>query len=351
MFILVLNFNIFAYQFLKLKNYNSAGIGFKIMNIISLIALFSVLILETKYRFYIFKTFYIFMIIHFVYILFTIGYLFIKKSSNVLIFSLAFLPIILSLSITIFISFKILPAMYLSYDLPMLATLIEFIVFIIALLFEVKKHNDERNTLIIEQSNQQKKILEAYTTGQEDTNIFVSQELHDNVGSKLALLKHKIGNSINKSIISDINSIEGDIVNITKAIDSKSLELIGLKNTIENYVLNFNKNSDIKIELSFNNFSSFKGPKTIEIHRVIQEATTNALKYSKANIITLNIYQKNNLTTITINDNGIGFNIAERKKDSTGIQNMKNRIQQINGEFTITSEQGVGTEIKIIIKK
>ena len=52
---------------------------------------------------------------------------------------------------------------------------------------------------------------------------------------------------------------------------------------------------------------------------------------------------KENLLTIEIIDNGTGFNI--KNKFGNGMNNMKNRIEEIGGSFEITSNAGTAITI------
>ena len=51
-----------------------------------------------------------------------------------------------------------------------------------------------------------------------------------------------------------------------------------------------------------------------------------------------------------INDDGKGFNI-DKKKKGIGLKNMKERVEEINGVFSIKSELEKGTTIEIQIPK
>ena len=51
---------------------------------------------------------------------------------------------------------------------------------------------------------------------------------------------------------------------------------------------------------------------------------------------------------LVISDDGIGFN-AKVKKKGIGIQNMRSRTKECNGEFHIKSKKGEGTSSTVII--
>ena len=79
----------------------------------------------------------------------------------------------------------------------------------------------------------------------------------------------------------------------------------------------------------------------------IKEATNNAAKYSKASLFEIKLEFIENNIQIKINDNGIGFNVAST--NGNGIRNMKQRIDELNGQFSIDSKPKNGTRIKAVI--
>jgi signal transduction histidine kinase len=88
----------------------------------------------------------------------------------------------------------------------------------------------------------------------------------------------------------------------------------------------------------------------INIYRLTQEAINNALKYADSTHIIVQLSHSHNILSITIDDNGKGFDInaAEKKRNSEsgmGLLFMKERIQYINGRVFINSIPNEGTRI------
>ena len=104
------------------------------------------------------------------------------------------------------------------------------------------------------------------------------------------------------------------------------------------------------IFLNFFENLKIKKPSSVEgvnIYRTIQEAINNSLKYAEANVSSVNIKPIENQTLIAIKDNGKGFDLATIEKGN-GLNNMKKRIEEINGKFHLLSNDG-GTKIEILI--
>ena len=80
--------------------------------------------------------------------------------------------------------------------------------------------------------------------------------------------------------------------------------------------------------------------------RVIQEATNNAIKHSQASSVKVSIQSENNMLMIVIKDNGRGFD-QNKVSNGFGLSNMQLNIQEIGGEYSLETESGQGTKIRV----
>jgi signal transduction histidine kinase len=79
-----------------------------------------------------------------------------------------------------------------------------------------------------------------------------------------------------------------------------------------------------------------------------KEALTNALKHSKADEVRLELTCADDACQITITDNGVGFDLqATHRSGAAGLKNMQSRMQEIKGAFTLHSEPGKGTTVRL----
>jgi signal transduction histidine kinase len=54
---------------------------------------------------------------------------------------------------------------------------------------------------------------------------------------------------------------------------------------------------------------------------------------------------------LDIIDNGTGFDIKNVDQGGMGLQNMKARASQINGQLKITSKPGEGTKVRVTVAR
>ena len=107
---------------------------------------------------------------------------------------------------------------------------------------------------------------------------------------------------------------------------------------------------DFRIDSTLGSQQTFSSLIGINIYRIIQEAVNNAIKYAKASKVVVAINEKQEYIAITVQDNGIGFNM-EKVRQGNGLQNMSKRARDLDGELKISSEEGKGTTLLLSIPK
>ena len=83
---------------------------------------------------------------------------------------------------------------------------------------------------------------------------------------------------------------------------------------------------------------------------MVQEALTNIIKHSQAKKCFVNLVKEGNFVVLSVEDDGVGFK-QEKKWDhvkgrsSLGLLIMKERVEQVKGEFTLESRVGGGVHL------
>ncbi len=64
----------------------------------------------------------------------------------------------------------------------------------------------------------------------------------------------------------------------------------------------------------------------------------------------VHLKQMGNLLQLIIRDNGKGFDSQNKNQQKgIGLRNMRERVEFIGGEFELSSEQGFGTELTVLL--
>ncbi|GJM81063.1 sensor histidine kinase LiaS [Paenibacillus sp. HMSSN-139] len=104
---------------------------------------------------------------------------------------------------------------------------------------------------------------------------------------------------------------------------------------------------DLTLEMD-ENLSLGKG---IENHlfRIIQEAMSNTLRHAKADKMEIRIHRRGEAVKVTLRDNGIGFELDDKKQASYGLSTMQERIHEIGGSIQFITAPGKGTRIEMTV--
>lgn len=209
----------------------------------------------------------------------------------------------------------------------------------------------------------QSELLQSRIEVQEQAFRYFSEEIHDNIGQVLSLVKlqlYKIArNTKDEGTLKDIQT---STELMTKAIT----DLRNLSHTANGgYILNAELAEVIKKELNY--ISSAKGitcnfradgvpyslgqERNLLIFRIIQESLSNALKHGNPDELNINVNYHPERVTVCVKDNGAGFDMEEPKDGAAGLglNNMNLRAALLKGKLDIRSEKEKGTTITLDI--
>mgnify|MGYP003605137583 CR=1 FL=1 len=224
---------------------------------------------------------------------------------------------------------------------------------------EVERLNFENTT---NKLNHQKIISSKIVENQEKEQNRIAKEIHDGIGQMLTGLKFSL-ESINlddpEKAAQKIEYLKKLSLDIIKGVRTATFNLMppelndhGIVPSLTKLIQELSKLTGK--EILFYNKTNFDQRLDslieINIYRLIQEAVNNALKYANSTHIIVQLSHSKSLLSITIDDNGKGFDVVdvEKKRNSEsgmGILFMKERIQYINGRVFINSILNEGTRI------
>ncbi|WP_035671351.1 ATP-binding protein [Flavobacterium sp. 83] len=224
---------------------------------------------------------------------------------------------------------------------------------------EVERLNTENVT---DKINQQKIISSKIVENQENEQNRIAREIHDGIGQMLTGLKFSL-ESINlddkEKAAQKIEYLKKLSLDIIKGVRTATFNLMppelsdhGINSALAKLAQELSKLTGKNI-LFYNktNFDQrLDSLIEINIYRLTQEAINNAIKYADSTHIIVQLSHSNSILSITIDDNGKGFDIntVEKKRNSEsgmGLLFMKERIQYINGRVFINSIPNEGTRI------
>ncbi|MBC8163125.1 MAG: sensor histidine kinase [Roseiflexaceae bacterium] len=131
------------------------------------------------------------------------------------------------------------------------------------------------------------------------------------------------------------------------------LEEQGLGAAIEEYVRGYSNAYGTTVQLDLEPLPALPTETAIVLYRIVQEALQNAHKYARGATIALHLRQQHSHLTLTVKDNGPGFDVYEVARragqSSWGLTSMRERAELIGARFTVSSRQGQGTEVMVVL--
>jgi two-component system nitrate/nitrite sensor histidine kinase NarX len=88
----------------------------------------------------------------------------------------------------------------------------------------------------------------------------------------------------------------------------------------------------------------------VAIYRISQEALNNVAKHSGATSAGLTLICRPEQVTLTVSDNGKGFDVAANSTRSLGLGIIRERAKEIGASLSIQSRPGAGTTINVTWK-
>ncbi|NNC46509.1 MAG: sensor histidine kinase, partial [Winogradskyella sp.] len=210
------------------------------------------------------------------------------------------------------------------------------------IIFLVNSWNKAKESkLIQEQFSQQ--LLQT----QEDERIRIANDLHDSVGQKLNYISRKSQN-LKQEEINDLTvKVIDEVRSISRGLYPVLLTQFGLTESIKQLILDYDEETDLFFTSEIESIDEYIDQnKSLNLYRFVQESLNNIIKHANAKAVLVSIEKTSNLVTITINDNGQGFDTNDAQKlNSLGLKTLKERIRILNGKLIIKSKPNNGTSI------
>lgn len=211
----------------------------------------------------------------------------------------------------------------------------------------------ELKAIELEEENSKLKIdfNERLNLNQEKHKNELLNDVHDSFGGYIEALKLTfINKKINDTSIEKIlNSFSKEYRLLLNSLYIPNINPENFINAIQEYCDKMNSVSDIEVKFNYTKDNFIEIPQNIAkfIFKASSELVTNAIKYSKANFIDVNLNLNQHLISIKINDDGVGFDKNNTKNTSYGIKGIRERVKIFNGEINIESNKNRGTCIRI----
>ncbi|MDR1654063.1 MAG: sensor histidine kinase [Prevotellaceae bacterium] len=183
---------------------------------------------------------------------------------------------------------------------------------------------------------------EAVHNGENEERKRIARDLHDGLGGMLQSIRMNLDNAEHLENARQllIKSIE-ELRRISHNLMPASLQY-GIKPALEE-VCHSVPNTNFYY---FGNNEPLNEQTNLLLYRCAYELINNSLKYAEATNINVQLCQTAENITLTVADNGCGFD-TNLKTKGAGLKNIRDRVAVAGGKIEINSQKGSGTETVI----
>jgi signal transduction histidine kinase len=188
---------------------------------------------------------------------------------------------------------------------------------------------------------------------QEEERARVARELHDDVGQQIALVvadlqaASDLGERFARAALSRAHALAKSVHDLSHRLHPVKLRLLGLPAAL-NSLQHELARPGVTIAFTHENVPNpLAQDVTLCVYRVVQEAVQNALKHSGAREILIHLQGSAAGLTVSVVDDGAGFDVSTRMGTGLGLVSMNERLDAVGGSLKIYSAAGEGTRLKI----
>jgi len=191
---------------------------------------------------------------------------------------------------------------------------------------------------------------------QENERQRIARELHDEIGQILTVALLMLKRAVDRSPV----EIRGELADTQEAVRAgldevrsiarrlrpDALEDLGLHSALNALCSEFAQASGIVVVKHIATQSDRVGSDVeLVCYRIAQESLTNVARHARASKVWLDLHVTADQLTLRIADDGCGGVVGE----GAGVNGMRERALLVNADLAISSPQGEGTEVRLVI--
>ena len=223
------------------------------------------------------------------------------------------------------------------------------------------KRNLQNHKISELEKDKQLLTIDAMLKGQEEERSRIAKDLHDGLGGLLSGTKLSFTNMKENLILSPENAAQfenslgmldntiSDLRKVAQNLMPEALVKFGLNEALRDFCNTIQTSSGIMVDYQIVGLErKLNNTADVFIYRIVQELVNNAVKHAQASQIMVQLSQSNNKTSITVEDNGVGYTINNiSNKKGNGLNNIEYRVNYLNGIIDTQTSLNNGTSVNI----
>jgi signal transduction histidine kinase len=223
----------------------------------------------------------------------------------------------------------------------------------------------QQREVSILQENAQQQAIAAALVAQEAERQRIAAELHDGVGTILALAKlhlHMDGPRPSPEATALIDQAVAEVRRISHNLQPAALQQLGLVQAMQALVMAVPPEGAPHVELAQQGEVARLLPAhELMVYRIAQELLTNGLRHAHAQRVRLLVRcdTATSMLTLTYTDDGVGFDPSalldrpppspQASNSGMGLINLRSRVAVLGGQLTYQSQPGKGTRVEVMM--
>jgi signal transduction histidine kinase len=219
------------------------------------------------------------------------------------------------------------------------------------ILYKRRSQKQKRRYEIEKKEITERTIFESEEKAKFDLSDYIHTTLAGDVRNVSEIIKESpIEEQSKVNILTRTSEILKKVRSISHELGPGSLKTGGLKDGLFDMCAEIQDIYKIRVNYVCKVDERFEANFELKVYRIIQDLKNNILAHSKATEADFQILKSNNKLSITVEDNGIGFDSKDPKyKKGLGVRNIEAKVGNLNGNVEFSSMPGDGTCVLIEI--
>ncbi len=185
----------------------------------------------------------------------------------------------------------------------------------------------------------------------------IARDIHDSLGHTLTTLDIQLElaqrlfdrnpDKARSALDNAKNLADRSLSDVRRSVQTMRSETFNLDEAITSLVAQIEHNPNLAIELNIN-LPTLPSPTSYQLYCIVKEGLTNIQKHAQASCVSIRGQAIPQGIILEIEDNGRGFNL-NLVDSGYGILGMKERVDNLEGDFKINSAIARGTCIQVTI--
>lgn len=201
------------------------------------------------------------------------------------------------------------------------------------------------------------------TAAQEEERQRIARELHDGLGPALASLNIRLL-TVRKLLERDGHPTAGEIEELAEQAQASmrdirrlihdlrpvALDELGLVPALREHLARCEREHGLVIDFAAEEGKRLPAPVETTLFRIVQEAVNNVLRHAQAQHVQVILMRDEDHVKLHVTDDGQGFDVQlPRSGVHIGLWSMRERVEQLGGQFEVRSAPGQGTIVTAVV--